>query len=412
LKEKHQIAMFPRLFNPLRFPTIKIIPSASFVLRSFGSTAPPQKAEGKQKIVTVLYEGGEAGRRSKDILGCVQNELGLRGFLTERGHDFVVTSDKDGPNSVFEKHLSDATVVISQPFWPAYLTPERIAKAPKLKLAITAGVGSDHVDLEAACKAGLTVAEVTGCNVVSVAEHVVMQILALVRNYIPAYKQVVNGQWDIAAIAERAWDLEGKHVGTLAAGRIGYRVLQRLKPFDVHLHYYDKFRLTPEQEKELNVTYHPTVESLVKAVDVLTINTPLHPETERLVNADLLSKMKKGSYIVNTARGKIVDTDALVAAVESGHIEGYAGDVWFPQPASRYHPWRYMPRHAMTPHYSGTTLSAQARYAAGVKEILTSYFDGKPQKAENMIVDRGTLVSPAYTRGHTTGGANIRTNVN
>jgi len=316
-----------------------------------------------------------------------------------------VTSDKDGPNSRLEKELVDAEIVISQPFWPAYITAARIAKSPKLKPAVTAGVGSDHVDLEAASKRGMSVIEVTGCNVVSVAEHVVMQILALVRNYMPAYNQVVNGAWDIAAIADRAWDLEGKSVGTVAAGRIGLRVLQRLKPFDVKLHYYDKFRLKPEVEKELNATYHPNVESLVKACDVVTINCPLHPETENLFDAKMLALMKKGSYIVNTARGKIVNTNDLVAAVKSGHIAGYAGDVWFPQPAPASHPWRSMPRHAMTPHYSGTTLSAQARYAAGVKDILARYFDGKAQVPENLIVDKGRLVSPAYTQGNTTAGS-------
>jgi len=362
-------------------------------------------AANRAKVVCVLYEGGAAGKRNPNILGCVENELGLRKFLEGRGHQLVVTSDKDGPNCKFERELPDAEVVISQPFWPAYLTAQRIAKAPKLKLALTAGVGSDHVDLDAASKRGITVAEVTGCNVVSVAEHVVMQILALVRNYMPAYNQVVSGAWDIAAIADRAWDLEGKNVGTVAAGRIGYRVMQRLKPFDVKLHYYDKFRLSPAQEKELGVTYHNSVESLAKACDVVTINCPLHPETEGMFDAKLISKMKKGSYIVNTARGKIVRTDDLVAAVKSGHIEGYAGDVWFPQPAPASHPWRTMPRHAMTPHYSGTTLSAQARYAAGVKEILTNYFDNKPQNADNLIVDRGTLVSRAYTQGNTTTGA-------
>jgi len=245
------------------------------------------------KVLSVLYEGGAAGKANPNILGCVQNELGLRQFLTERGHSLVVTSDKDGPNSKFEKELHDAEIVTSQPFWPAYLTAERIGKAPKRKLAVTAGVGSDHVDLAAASKRGMTVIEVTGCNVVSVAEHVVMQILALVRNYIPAYQQVVNGQWDIAAIADRAWDLEGKSVGTVAAGRIGYRVLQRLKPFDVKLHYYDKFRLKPEQEKELGVTYHPNVESLAKACDIVTINCPLHPETEHLFDAKLIQKNEK-----------------------------------------------------------------------------------------------------------------------
>ena len=113
-----------------------------------------------------------------ELLGCVSGELGLRDFLEGQGHTLVVTSDKDGPDSEFERELADADVVISQPFWPAYLTAERIAKAPNLKLAITAGIGSDHVDLAAAIDRGITVAEVTYCNSISVSEHVVMMILA------------------------------------------------------------------------------------------------------------------------------------------------------------------------------------------------------------------------------------------
>src|SRR5439155_23170089 len=111
-----------------------------------------------------------------ELLGSVSGALGLRRFLEEGGHRFVVTSDKDGPDSEFERELSDADVVISQPFWPAYLTAERIAKAPKLKLAITAGIGSDHVDLQAAIERGITVAEVTYSNSISVSEHVVLMI--------------------------------------------------------------------------------------------------------------------------------------------------------------------------------------------------------------------------------------------
>ena len=122
-----------------------------------------------------------------ELLGSVSGELGLRRFLEAQGHTLVVTSDKDGADSVLDRELVDADVVISQPFWPAYLTAERIANAPKLKLAITAGIGSDHVDLQAAIDRGITVAEVT-CNSISVAEHVVMMILSLVRNYLPSYQ--------------------------------------------------------------------------------------------------------------------------------------------------------------------------------------------------------------------------------
>ncbi|MDP9231708.1 MAG: NAD-dependent formate dehydrogenase, partial [Actinomycetota bacterium] len=312
------------------------------------------------------------------LLGSISGELGLRSFLEDRGHELLVTSDKDGPDSVFERELPSAEIVISQPFWPAYLTAERIAKAPALELAVTAGIGSDHVDLQAAIERGVTVAEVTYSNSISVSEHVVMAILALVRNYIPSYQWVIDGGWNIADCVSRSYDLEGMQVGTVGAGRIGSAVLRRLKPFEVGLHYTDRHRLPGDVEEELGVTYHPTVESLVKVCDVVTINAPLHPETEHLFDAELIGRMKRGAYLVNTARGKICDRDAVAAACESGRLAGYAGDVWFPQPAPADHPWRTMPHHGMTPHISGSSLSAQARYAAGVREILECWFEGRP----------------------------------
>lgn len=342
------------------------------------------------------------------LLGCVSGELGLRKFLEGQGHTFIVTADKDGPASVFERELVDADVVISQPFWPAYLTAERIAKAGKLKLAITAGIGSDHVDLQTAIDRGITVAEVTYCNSISVSEHVVMMILSLVRNYMPSHQWVLKGGWDIADCVARSYDLEGMDVGTVAAGRIGRAVLKRLKPFDVKLHYTDRHRLPQDVEQQLNVTWHPTVESLVKVCDVVTINCPLHPETEHMFNDALISKMKRGAYIVNTARGKICDRDAIVRALESGQLAGYAGDVWFPQPAPRDHPWRSMPHHGMTPHVSGTALAAQARYAAGVREILECWFERRPIREEYLIVDGGKLAgvgAHSYSAGDATRGA-------
>jgi formate dehydrogenase len=344
------------------------------------------------------YPGGQTTPTPKQIdfkrgelLGSVSGGLGLRKFLEGLGHTFIVTSDKEGPNSAFERALPDAEVVISQPFWPAYLTAERIAKAKKLKLAITAGIGSDHVDLRAAIKHGVTVAEVTYSNSISVSEHVVMMILSLVRNYIPSHQWVIDGGWNIADCVARSYDLEGMHVGTVAAGRIGSAVLRRLKPFDVKLHYTDRHRLPESIETELEVTYHPDVESLVRVCDVVTINAPLHPETEHLFNDALIATMKRGAYLVNTARGKICDRDAVVRALKSGQLAGYAGDVWFPQPAPRDHPWRTMPHHGMTPHISGSSLSAQARYAGGTREILECWFARRPIREEYLIVDGGKL---------------------
>jgi formate dehydrogenase len=359
---------FPPKYARDRVPTIEAYPN--------GQTTPSPSA--------IDFTPG-------DLLGCVSGELGLRKFLEARGHTLIVTSDKEGPNSVFDRELPDADVVISQPFWPAYLTAERIAKAPKLKLVITAGIGSDHTDLNAAIAHKLTVAEVTFSNSISVAEHVVMMILALVRNYIPSYQWVVKSGWNIADCAARSYDLEGMTVGIAGAGRIGTAVLRRLKPFDVKLHYTDQHRLAENVERELGLTFHPDVESLLPVCDVVSINMPLHAQTEHRFDDALLATMKRGAYLINTARGKICDRDAIVRALESGRLAGYAGDVWYPQPPPADHPWRTMPHHGMTPHTSGTSLSAQARYAAGTREILECWFDNKPIRDEYLIVEGGHL---------------------
>jgi formate dehydrogenase len=343
-----------------------------------------------------------------ELLGSVSGALGLKTFLEERGHRLIVTSDKDGPDSEFERMLPEADIVISQPFWPAYLTAERIAKAPNLKLAVTAGIGSDHVDLQAAMDRGITVTEVSYSNSISVAEHVVMLILALVRNYLPAHQVVLDGGWNIADCVSRSYDLEGMQVGTVGAGRIGSAVLRRLRPFDVGLHYTDRYRLPAEVEEELGLTFHPDAESLVAVCDVVTINAPLHPETEHLFDADLIAKMKRGAYLVNTARGKICDHNAVAQACESGQLAGYAGDVWFPQPAPKDHPWRSMANQGMTPHTSGSSLSAQARYAAGVREILECWFDDRPIRGEYLIVQAGELAGAgahSYSAGDATSGS-------
>lgn len=326
------------------------------------------------------------------LLGSVSGELGLRTFLEAAGHELVVTSDKDGADSVFERELPDADVVISQPFWPAYLDAARIEKAKKLKLAITAGIGSDHVDLDAAIAHDITVAEVTYSNSISVSEHAVMLILDLVRNFVPAHEWVTTKKgWNIADAVSRSYDLEGMDVGVIAAGRIGLAVLKRLAPFDVKLHYTDKFRLPAEIEHELGLTFHPDVTDLVKSIDVLSIHAPLTNETYHLFDDELLGSMRRGSYIVNTARAEITERDAIVRALESGQLAGYSGDVWYPQPPAADHPWRTMPNNAMTPHMSGSSLPAQARYSAGTREILEDFLAGRPIREEYLIVNGGGL---------------------
>ena len=343
------------------------------------------------------------------LLGSVSGELGLRKYLESHGHKLVVTSDKDGAGSVLDRELPDAEIVISQPFWPAYMTAERFAKAPKLKLVDHRGYrlrphrspGGDRPQRHGR-RGHLLQFDQRGraCG-----DDDPRRSCAITSRRISGW---CDGGWNIADCVARSYDVEGMHVGTVAAGRIGLAVLRRLKPFDMHLHYYDRHRLPEAVEKELNLAWHPNVADMVKVCDVVTINCPLYPETEHLFNDAMISKMKRGAYIVNTARGKICDRDAIVRALESGQLAGYAGDVWFPQPPPKDHPWRAMPHHGMTPHISGTSLSAQARYAAGTREILECYFEGRPIRNEYLIVDKGKLAGAgahSYSAGNATGGS-------
>jgi len=364
------------------------------------------------KVLLVLYDGGVHAEQEPKLLGTTENELGIRKWIEEQGHTLVTTSDKEGDGSKFDKELVDAEVIITTPFHPGYLTAERLAKAKKLKIAVTAGIGSDHVDLDAANKTngGITVAEVTGSNVVSVAEHVIMTILVLVRNYTPAHEQIQAGDWNVAEVAKNEYDLEGKVVGTVAVGRIGERVLRRLKPFDCkELLYFDYQPLAPEVEKEIGCRRVDTLEEMLAQCDVVTINCPLHEKTRGLFNKELIAKMKPGSWLVNTARGAIVVKEDVAAALKSGHLRGYGGDVWFPQPAPKDHPLRYAKNpwgggNAMVAHMSGTSIDAQARYAAGTKAILDEYFSGRENyRPQDLIVHKGDYATKAY--GQRTVGA-------
>ena len=238
--------------------------------------------------------------RPGELLGDVTGALGLRDFLAARGHTLTITADKNGPDSVFERELAEADIVISQPSWPASLDAARLAKAPKLKLVIVAGVGSDHIDLAAAAHHGITVAEITYSASVSAAEYAVMLILSLVHNAVPWLLPHGARSRTIGDYARRAYDLEGMRVGSIGAGRSGFALLRRLRPFDVRLHYTDPRRLPVAVESEFGLTWHPDAASMVAACDVVSIHCPLHDGTARLFDAAMIGRMRRGAYLVNT----------------------------------------------------------------------------------------------------------------
>ncbi|KAI0263595.1 hypothetical protein BC834DRAFT_971278 [Gloeopeniophorella convolvens] len=354
------------------------------------------------QVLAILYNGFQAAKAEPRLLGTVENELGLRKYLESLGHEYIVTSSKEGPDSDFQKHIVDTDILITTPFHPGYLTKDLMAKAKNLKLCVTAGVGSDHIDLDAAVDRKVQVLEVTGSNVTSVAEQVMMSILLLVRNFVPAHEMAARGDWQVSDIARGAFDLEGKVVGTLGAGRIGRLVLERLVPFNCkELLYYDYNALPAAEQDTVHARRVANVEELVAQCDVVTINAPLHDGTRGLINQAMLAKFKPGAWLVNTARGAICIAEDVAAAVRSGQLAGYAGDVWDVQPAPRTHPWRAMQNplgggNGMTPHYSGTTLDAQARYAEGTRQILENFFEGKAQKPADIIVGEGKYETRSY----------------
>ncbi|CAH6720775.1 formate dehydrogenase 1 [[Candida] jaroonii] len=370
----------------------------------------------KGKVLLVLFKGGQHAIEQKKLLGCAENELGIRKFVEENGYELVTTTDKDGPDSLVEKEIEEAEIVITTPFFPAYITRERIEKAKNLKLCITAGVGSDHIDLNAANEKKLTVAEVTGSNVVSVAEHALMTILNLVRNYPSAHEIALKGEWDIAAAARDEYDIEGKVVGTVGAGRIGYRILERLVAFNPKkLYYFDYQELPQSAVDKINQASKlfngvdnllervESLEDMVSKCDVVTINCPLHEKTKGLFDKKLISHMKDGAWLVNTARGAICNAEDVNEAVKSGKLLGYGGDVWYPQPPGPNHPWLDLTRpngfsgNAMTQHISGCSLDSELRYSLGTKSILESYFTKKfDYRPQDLIVIDGDYATKAY----------------
>nr|WP_240812901.1 NAD(P)-dependent oxidoreductase [Streptomyces sp. DASNCL29] len=259
----------------------------------------------------------------------------------------VVTSDT---GEEADAHLADAEVLITTPFWPLYLDEKRMARARKLKLVITAGVGSDHIDMEAAGRRG------------------------------------IRGDRQQRGQCGRAQRDADPRAGLVGLGAIGARTALRLKGFDVRMLYYANHRRSPAEETTLGVTY-ARLDDLVAESDVICLALPLMAGSKALFDRERLNAMKPGSWLVNTARGAIVVTDALVAALESGRLAGYAGDTWYPEPAQADHPWRTMPRHAMTIHYSGMTIEAQKRIAAGVEEILRAHLGDQPLPSDYVPVD-------------------------
>lgn len=288
-----------------------------------------------------------------------------------QGHDAVVVTGA----ADLEQHLPTADILLSTAFTP--VTGSMLATATRLRLIQVAGVGVDHIDLDAAQKLGIAVANVAGANAASVAEHVVMAVLALLRGLIPAHVGLREGRWTLPQWMASARELAGRTVGILGMGRIGREVASRLLPFQAALLYHDVRRLPAGDEDALGVTY-VDFDVLVSTSDILTLHLPLTPQTRGIIGKDQLARTKRGALLVNTARAELVDESALVAALESGQLGGAAIDVFAPEPPPPDHPLLRLPNVVLTPHGAGVTAEAQERIAQGAIANILRFLDGHP----------------------------------
>ncbi|HJX33252.1 MAG TPA: phosphoglycerate dehydrogenase, partial [Solirubrobacterales bacterium] len=252
------------------------------------------------------------------------------------------------------------------------LTAELIERAERLKVIGRAGTGVDNVDIPAATRRGIVVANAPESNSVAAAEHTLALALALFRNIPQAQATLVDGRWERSRF--KGAELYGKTLGVIGFGRIGQLVAKRAQGFEMDVVAFDKF-VSAERFRELGVDGVGSVEEVYGRADVITLHVPKTPETVNLIDAEAIAAMMDGVRIVNCARGELVDLDALVAGLESGKVAGAALDV-FPSEPFTEHPIFARDDVVVTPHLGASTAEAQDRAGIVTAEQVTAALSG------------------------------------
>jgi D-3-phosphoglycerate dehydrogenase len=248
---------------------------------------------------------------------------------------------------------------------------EAIAASPNLKIIARAGVGLDNVDISAATAAGVLVVNAPISNIVSAAELAVSLLLTVARNVVPANLALKNGQWKRSQFG--GVELQGKTVGIIGMGKIGLLVAQRLAGFDMKFVAYDPYvKAAPSGGPEIKMV---SLDELLAASDFVTIHIPKTPETQGLVNADALSKMKSTAFVINAARGGVLDESALFDALKAGTIAGAGLDVYATEPCTDS-PLFALDNVVATPHLGASTDEAQEKAGIAVAESVVAAFAG------------------------------------
>jgi len=263
----------------------------------------------------------------------------------------LVVADPTKPE--FYDAAADADYYLGSPRFG--IGNEFFRAAPKLKLVQLTSAGYDRVDLEAARKAKVPVANNGGANSVAVSEHAVMLMLAVYKKLVYHHLNVVSGTWRAKDFADvRTYELEGKRLGIIGLGNIGKKVARRVQGFDMDVRYYDVLRLTEDQEDALGVRF-ALFNELLRTADIVTLHVPLNDVTRKMISTRELGMMKRTAILVNTCRGPVVDEDALYQTLTAGTIAGAGLDVMVEEPPKKNHPLFSLPNVTFSPHSAGPT---------------------------------------------------------
>lgn len=255
------------------------------------------------------------------------------------------------------------------------VTAKVIEKADKLKVVGRAGVGIDGIDINAATQKGITVVNTPESNTIAACEHALALLLGITRHIPQAHQSIMEGRWDRKTFT--GIQLLDKTVGIIGCGRVGSNVAKRLQAFNMKTIGYDPY-ISAERGKQLGVEL-VDLDTLLAESDYITLHTPLTDETRGMIGAEEIAKMKDGVYIVNAARGAIIDVDALAAALKSGKVAAAGIDVWAHEPLlPENNPFLNMPNVALTPHIGASTREAQAGVATDVANGVAQVLRGEP----------------------------------
>ena len=294
--------------------------------------------------------------------------------LTPAGFELVVV---DPGTPAFYQAAADAEFYLG---FARQMGGEFFRSVPRLRLVQLLSAGYDAVDIEAARKARVPVANNGGANATSVADHTLALILAVLKRIVRLHNDVVAGKWRVVSAGEdRIHELAGRTLGIVGLGNIGKKVARRAAAFDMTVQYYDIARLTEDQEDALRVRFVLLAE-LLRTSDVVSLHVPLDDTTRGMIGARELATMKRDAILVNTCRGPVVDETALYGALSEGRIAGAGLDVMVDEPPAKDHPLFRLPTVTLTPHTAGPTWENWAtRFRNGFDNIQRVAAGGRPR---------------------------------